>query len=715
LHINNEGDYLPGRSDAGLSFHCSSLLQAYAKTGEDAASRSAADTIDMKDHMTIRQLFSSKEFEEYLRSFSGTLHFDFHVYDEDRSRLLCVNGGNPFCKSIRSAQIQELDCPGSCSDSIFDSLSADGPVLNRCRANIVNFAFPVERLGETVFFVGTGGFAAYDDLLGYMKIARDNGFPAIPAKTPLSFPGEEYVMSVARYVHFTISNLVNGFEERQRLEEKLLRMTSLFDSQAFSVLTKNRELLYRYVLDTVEFVFGSMSAAFMVPDETGTSFRSVCSAGKYRDALMGFHPEAGSAYVDDIRNKKSVVFVEAAGELLAPGQSGQVRPLYFFPIITGGQVNGVIAVLDRIFPGEDLKIMNAFRDYLQLNLENHRLRKEISRKNKADKKLMSFIDFSSSLATVSDREKLMDSLLEKTIQLLNAEQGSLMLLDHDTSELVVEAKKGTDDIVQDKMRIRSDEGIAGLVLERGEPFLVEDIEKDPRVRQANRPRYKTKSFLSLPIKIEERLSGVLNISDKTGGGPFNRDDLRMAESFINNVSIAIEKSFLYRKAEELQKLSITDPLTGIYNRRYLNRRLAEEITRYNRYKHPFSFMMLDLDKFKEYNDTYGHLAGDNLIRSLATVMENSLRTIDIAARFGGDEFVAIFPQTPKVDAIQITNRLKEKIDRELGDKYAEMPLSVSMGLATFPDDASSIMELIEKTDQALYLAKKGGGNRVVYL
>jgi diguanylate cyclase (GGDEF)-like protein len=126
-------------------------------------------------------------------------------------------------------------------------------------------------------------------------------------------------------------------------------------------------------------------------------------------------------------------------------------------------------------------------------------------------------------------------------------------------------------------------------------------------------------------------------------------------------------------------------------------------------------MMLDLDKFKEYNDTFGHIAGDNLIKSLAQRMEKSLRAIDIAARFGGDEFVAIFPQTPKIDAIQITNRLKDHIDRALSQHNMEMPISVSMGLATYPDDASSIMELIEKTDQALYLAKKGGGNRVVYL
>ena len=254
-----------------------------------------------------------------------------------------------------------------------------------------------------------------------------------------------------------------------------------------------------------------------------------------------------------------------------------------------------------------------------------------------------------------------------------------------------------------------------MVLDQGGALLVEDIEKDPRFRQLNRPRYRTKSFMSIPIKIEDRLAGVLNLSDKVQGIPFTKQDLNLIELFIHNVAIAIERSLLYSQTERLQKLSITDPLTGIYNRRYLNRRLSEEITRYNRYRSPFSFIMLDLDKFKEYNDTFGHIAGDNLIRNLASVMEKSLRTIDIAARFGGDEFVAIFPQTPKVDAIQISNRLKEKIEKSMAEHNADMPLSISVGLATFPDDASSIMELIEKTDQALYLAKKGGGNRVVYL
>ena len=120
-------------------------------------------------------------------------------------------------------------------------------------------------------------------------------------------------------------------------------------------------------------------------------------------------------------------------------------------------------------------------------------------------------------------------------------------------------------------------------------------------------------------------------------------------------------------------------------------------------------MMFDLDGFKEYNAEYGHISGDKLLKFLVTTIEKLLRKTDIAERFGGDEFVVIFPRTPKIDAIPISNRLKENIDKALSEYHGEMPLTVSMGLTTYPDDASSVMELFEKTDQALYYAKKGGG------
>ncbi len=647
--------------------------------------------------LTLAELLSSKDWAEFFHSLSKTVNFGLYIYNEDGSQVF-ITKENRFCEFIKSAQLDSLKCPDSCINLMYESQKSNEPAIFKCQAKVMNFALTIERFGEKVFIVGKGDFVSYEDLLEFLEIVKTNKLPEIPVTMPLNLPGEDYVRSISQYVYLTVSRMLNSFEEKYKIEEKLVRMTTLFDSQAFGTLSKNPELMYRYILDTIEFVYGHTSAVLMVLDEESAKYNTIYTKGKYKDAFMDFQLDTENSIIHEMLNTKAAVVYEDLQKMITASPLKEVKSSYFFPIFISGVIEGVIGIFDKKFSREDMKIMNAFMDYIQLNLENHNLRIAVNKTKKADERLASFVDFSSSITSVLDMKSLLNTLLEKSLQLLNAEQGSLMLLDPETSELVVEAKKSINDVVQEKMRFNKGEGIAGLVLESGGSLLVEDIEKDPRIKQQNRPRYKTKSFVSVPIRIEDRVTGVLNISDKIKGKIFNEDDLNLIQSFINNVTIAIERSFFYKQTEEFKKLSITDPLTGIYNRRHLNSRLSEEITRY-----------------KEYNDTYGHISGDKLLKSLANVIEKSLRTIDIAARFGGDEFVAIFPQTPKVDAIQITNRLKERIDKALSQQHIETPMTISMGLATYPDDASSIMELIERTDQALYLAKKGGGNRVVYL
>jgi len=663
-----------------------------------------------RGEVTLARLFSSQKWLDHLSQLSRITNFAIQVFDEDGTDLTGLEK-DPVCEVIESAGAADLDCPGSC----YKYLRTREPVVFKCCARLLHFAIPIERDEEKIIVVGRGGFAEYDDLLAFMKTAKEHGLSGIPASLSLEFRGEAHAQAVLRYTHLSINRLLDSLSESELLEEKLLRMTSLFDSQTFEMLSKNPELLYRYLLDTVEFILGDVSCALLFYDEKGGQFRSGCSSGEKREALSELFLDDENSVIQDLRMTKTVVHRDNLENVAHAPLSGQVTFSYFFPVFIRGSLQVIIAVFDRELPMQDIKAMNAFRDYVHLNFENHDLRIAADRNRRADAQVAGVAEFLGSIISVLDRKTLSRTLLDKTLELLGADQGSLMILDSETSELVIEAHKSRSDAVSEKLRIKKGEGIAGTVLERGGSLLVKDIENDPRVRQENRPHYRSKSFISALINIENRLKGVLNVSDKMRGETFNEADLNLLQSIIDNSAIAIERSFLYDQAEELRKLSITDPLTGIYNRRYLNRRLSEEITRYNRYKHPFSFMMLDLDRFKEYNDTFGHIAGDNLIKILAHITEKSLRAIDIAARFGGDEFVAIFPQTPKIDAIQITNRLKEQLDIALTEHNIDMPLTVSMGLATYPDDASSIMELIEKTDQALYLAKKGGGNRVVYL
>jgi len=176
-----------------------------------------------------------------------------------------------------------------------------------------------------------------------------------------------------------------------------------------------------------------------------------------------------------------------------------------------------------------------------------------------------------------------------------------------------------------------------------------------------------------------------------------------------------ELSFYKDKLDEAAIVSIFDPLTGIYNRHYLKKRLSEEVTRYGRYRFPFSFLMISIDRLKEYEESLGFAARDNVIKSLAEILKKSLRSLDVAARLDDEVFVSIFPQTAKYNAIRVTERLKEKVDSGLKQLCSEFLFSTSIALATYPDDASSSEELLEKTDHALFLARSAGGNKVMYL
>lgn len=169
------------------------------------------------------------------------------------------------------------------------------------------------------------------------------------------------------------------------------------------------------------------------------------------------------------------------------------------------------------------------------------------------------------------------------------------------------------------------------------------------------------------------------------------------------------------KNEELRTLSITDSLTGLYNRRHFMEALTKEIARAGRLMHPLSVMMIDVDHFKKYNDASGHQAGDALLKKIASMFKNSLRNIDSAGRYGGDEFIILLPDVGSTGALEVANRLREKMTAETAASENEKapPVSLSIGVAEFPGHGETPEALIAGADGALYHAKRSGRNRVV--
>jgi diguanylate cyclase (GGDEF)-like protein len=312
----------------------------------------------------------------------------------------------------------------------------------------------------------------------------------------------------------------------------------------------------------------------------------------------------------------------------------------------------------------------------------------------------------------SDPAQTYQSIVAQSADLLNAERGSLLLLDESTNALTLTAARGMRAAVNDVEPIPVGEGIAGSVAREGIP-LVGTTDDLGQPGSSDRG-YKTRSFISYPISIGNRKFGVLNLTDKIGGGAYDAADLSVIEQVAPQIALALERASWQQRANQFQLMSITDPLTGLHNRRYLEARLTEELSRSKRYDYPLSFMMIDIDDFKLYNDRNGHQAGDRALEITAQCLRAALRKVDVASRYGGEEFSILLPQTTLQEAGVLADRIRRKILSAQFPHGKSQPLgalSVSIGLSTFSASLDSAEAIVRAADRALYHAKSHGKNR----
>ena len=326
-----------------------------------------------------------------------------------------------------------------------------------------------------------------------------------------------------------------------------------------------------------------------------------------------------------------------------------------------------------------------------------------------------FYDFLRGISSMLDSKKLYHSVLEKFSVMMKAERSSLMILNQESNELALEAALGADPEVGGPIRLKLGDSIAGAVLASGAPLVVRDVDKDARIPLDRPGSYKTKSFISYPITLGIRKVGVLNLTDRADGVPYENDDLMMLEMMAPHLALIIDRTEWAKKAETFQQMSLTDPLTGLPNRRYLQDRLFEEVERSKRYNTPLSFMIIDVDRFKTYNDIYGHTNADRVLVTTANLLRGSIRTIDMSARFAGDEFCIVLPETELEDAARIAERLRKTISEteyrtEQGDLMGQV--TISTGISSFAGSRQTPLAIMETADRALYQAKTLGRNCV---
>jgi diguanylate cyclase (GGDEF)-like protein/putative nucleotidyltransferase with HDIG domain len=216
-----------------------------------------------------------------------------------------------------------------------------------------------------------------------------------------------------------------------------------------------------------------------------------------------------------------------------------------------------------------------------------------------------------------------------------------------------------------------------------------------------------RSVVYLPLNVTDRIIGSLILASRKPNA-YSRRQIKLLEKVALQIAAPVENAQLYARLEQKSRI---DELTGLFNRRHFEERLKEEVSRHSRYGDVFSIFMLDLDNFKAYNDTYGHPAGDTLLGQMGRIIKGSIRNIDQAFRYGGDEFVIILPQTIREDAYVVAERVRVQIAKAM-EKQA-IAVTCSIGLANYPADGVVADELIDIADNALYHAKRAGGNRIL--
>jgi diguanylate cyclase (GGDEF)-like protein len=347
----------------------------------------------------------------------------------------------------------------------------------------------------------------------------------------------------------------------------------------------------------------------------------------------------------------------------------------------------------------------------ELQLEVERLRGELENRSRFADSLQHFLERISS----SDPAGTYHSIITNSKELLQSERASLMVFDEGAKELILKAAIGLATDPSSVSPTRIGEGVSGEVIETGKALMVADMRASGLTPAPPERLYKTNSFISYPIIIGGRKIGVLNVTDKSGGGSYDEVDLSLLDIIGPQVALALERAEWQERATEFQLMSITDPLTSLPNRRYLEERLTEELNRSKRYDYPMSFLMIDIDDFKAYNDNNGHQAGDLALQITAHCLKAALRSADVPSRYGGEEFCILLPQTSISEAGTIAERIRQRVATTHFPHGKSQPLgrvTISIGLSTFSAIVNTAETVIAAADRALYIAKSLGKDRI---
>jgi diguanylate cyclase (GGDEF)-like protein len=625
---------------------------------------------------------------------------------------------NSLCESLNPTGELQGRCRDFCGRALEKSLEAGGSVAYECHAGLECRAAAMKQDGRDVAAIVGRTFVKADRYRLATTRAIGGDWTVYP---PSEFFRNILLSNSTAVIEKTLDKLIDSAEVVESPRDAIARLSAEINREpslpfpdaprvaasaergeeswpAFfdSLLTQHYDAACHSILQFVEEQFSFRSAVWL--ERRGRRFinRAASPALRERRVRLGLA-------ADDPRIRTAVTSGEPVELFERGGLHEATRSMLLFPVPVGNDLTAALAVVEST---ADLKLRRKVADFcrgLAPRIEILRLRKEVARRDALSDSVRIFGE---SLRGV-EPQGFWNHLVASSADLLDATRASLLVVNEQSGTLEIKASHG----------VPSDAGneaqpggrVAQVVFDEGKPLLVPNIADtglDPAPVQRG---YRSDSFVSCPIMLSGRKLAVMNFTDKIDGAPFDRRDLDVIRAIGPQIAVAIDRAQLTERAGEYHQLSVTDALTGLLNRRYLDERLTEEVKRSRRHGYPMSFLMLDVDHFKSYNDEFGHPAGDEALKLVAEVIRDTLRDADVAARYGGEEFAIMLPQTTDGEAAMIAERVRANVDAA---KFPHRKVTVSIGVASCTSELCANETLKAAADKALYDAKNRGRNRV---
>ncbi len=348
---------------------------------------------------------------------------------------------------------------------------------------------------------------------------------------------------------------------------------------------------------------------------------------------------------------------------------------------------------------------------MDLNNSQIKLRETERSLKKRIYEINNLLEISSELYSILEFDQLINSALLTIVGQLGCQRAFALLYDAQSSGFTRYYTKGYAPSEREEIEFVVDDPLVSYFLQNQRPVELRDLKKQPRMKKFIDRLEKLRIEILAPIVHSNRLNGIIGCGERLYEGHFAQSDLQVFALLVSIISISISNAQMY---EDMKKMSFTDAMTSLNNYRYFETRMHEEINRARRSDTPVSLLMLDIDHFKNYNDTLGHQAGDEALRVLGWILKNAVRDEDIVNRYGGEEFSIILPGLDKKVISILAERIRQKVEEHPFYKEHIQPekrITISLGGAAFPEDADSYEELVKKADEALYFSKKAGRNR----